>query len=119
MMSEKEFNRVGSRRGMSPNSQKNLGKGRLGNNHAVKAMSITRIQRGMLPLPCPYAFGKTWGEWLAERGLSLAGESAAYYRETLDRLEGKVTQPVEGTLTHDITFHVGKGYRDKDKGNEE
>lgn len=92
----KQLNRNGDERGMSPNSQKNLGKGRLGNNHAKKEVSITRIQRGMMGQSCPYAIGKTWAEWLAERGLALAAENARYYCELLDRLEGKVTLPLGG-----------------------
>jgi len=97
--SDKKLNRSGNRRGMSLNSHKNIVKAQevlRGNNHAKKDYSITRIQRGMLPLPCPYAQGKTWAEWLAERGMALAAENAAYYRELLDRLEGKVTQPIGG-----------------------
>ena len=91
-----DLNRNGNRRGMSPNSQKQLGKGRLGNNHAQKELSITRIQREMLSQPCRYAPGKTWVEYLAERGMAMASENATYYKELLDRLEGKVTQPIAG-----------------------
>ena len=93
---EGQLNSNGNRRGMSPNSRKNLVLAWKANNHAKKDCSITRIQRDMLPLPCPYAQGKTWAEWLAERGMALAAENVAYYRELLDRLEGKVTQPISG-----------------------
>ena len=88
-----ELNRNGDRRGMHPNSRKNLkpGKGRPRNE-----FSITSKQREMLPLPCPYCPGKTWLEWLADRGMALACENATYYRELLDRLEGKVMQPIGG-----------------------
>ena len=107
---EGQLNRNGDRRGMSLSSQKNLlgvqGIGNPKNNHAKKELSITRKQREMLPLPCPYAPDKTWVEWLAERGMSLAGENATYYKELLDRLEGKVTQPVsgEGTITLRVKY---------------
>ena len=93
-----QLNRNGNRRGMTPNSQKNLGKGRMGNNHAQKGLSITRIQREMLSQLCPYAKDPTltWVEYLAERGMAMASENATYYKELLDRLEGKVTQPIAG-----------------------
>lgn len=73
-------------------------------------LCITNIQREMLALPCPYAEGKTWAQWLARRGMELAGENPAYYRELMDRLEGKVTQPVEGQIDSDVLFIIGKGY---------
>jgi len=99
-LKEEQFNRAGNKRGMSLNSQKHLlgvqGIGNPKNNHAKKELSITRKQREMLLLPCPYAPTMTWLEWLAERGMALAGENATYYKELLDRLEGKVTQPIGG-----------------------
>lgn len=74
-------------------------------------LSITAKQREMLPLPCPYSKkGETWLEWLADRGMAMAGEIATYYSELMDRLEGKVTQPVEGRIDSDIVFNIGKGY---------
>ena len=92
----KELNKAGNRRGLSQNSLKNLHPRLKGNNHAKTEFSITRKQREMLPLPCPYAPNMTWLEWLAERGMALAGENATYYKELMDRLEGKVTQPIGG-----------------------
>jgi hypothetical protein len=52
-------------------------------------------------------------EWLAERGLALAGENAAYFRELMDRLEGKVVQSVMGQLNTDVVFTIGKGYSER------
>lgn len=78
-------------------------------------LSITNIQREMLSQPCPYADGKTWAQWLARRGMEMAGENQGYYRELMDRLEGKVTQPVSGDIDSEVVFIIGKGYdRDKD-----
>ena len=82
-----------------------------GHGRPRNEMSITAKQREMLPLLCPYSKkDETWLEWLADRGLALAGENPAYYRELMDRLEGKVTQPVEGQIKEDISFTIGKGY---------
>jgi len=68
----------------------------------------------MLLEPCPYKKGVTWLEWLAERGLALAGENATYYKELLDRLEGKVLQQQEiSSLDVGITVVVsGEQARD-------
>jgi hypothetical protein len=68
----------------------------------------------MLPEPCPLdSEGRSWAEWLAERWLTLAGENAAYYRELMDRLEGKVVQSVMGQLNTDVVFTIGKGYSER------
>lgn len=107
-----------SNRGKHPNSLANLEKGKKfqkgqvanPNGRPRNEASITNIQREMLSEPCPYASGKTWAQWLARRGMELAGENAVYYRELLDRLEGKVTQPLEGQITTDVIFTIGKGY---------
>jgi hypothetical protein len=105
-----QLNKNGDKRGMSLNSQKNLrgfqGIGNPKNNFAKKELSITRKQREMLPLPCPYAKGKTWLEWLAERGMALAGENATFYKELLDRLEGKVPQPIAGDKENPLQVNI-------------
>jgi len=96
--------RKGIGKGNHPNSRAALKKhgfkpGQSGNPKGgpCKEHSITHKQREMLPLPCPYSKkGETWLEWLADRGMALAGENPAYYRELMDRLEGKVTQPIGG-----------------------
>jgi len=100
----KEVNRNGNYRGMSPNSQKNLGKGRLGNNHAKKEASVTRIEREMMGELCPYAKNPTW-TWayaIAEAEMRDAlGQQKA--RDSIkDRLEGKVPTPIA------VTGHEGK-----------
>ena len=100
MANNKDLNRNGDRRGMSLNSQKNLrgvqGIGNPKNNHAQKNISLTRIARDKLALPCPYDKDKTWAEYIVERWLSQAVENATYFRELMDRLEGKVLQPIGG-----------------------
>jgi len=69
-------------------------------------LCITNIQREMLSQPCPYAEGKTWAQWLARRGMELAGENPAYYRELMDRLEGKVVQPIGGDPNMPIVTQI-------------
>jgi hypothetical protein len=99
---ETKVNSKGNRRGMNGNSQKNLRPNK--NGRPKNAHCITDIQRKMLPQPCPYKQGVTWAEYLAERGMAMASENATYYRELMDRLEGKVTQPIQGDGT--ITLRV-------------
>ena len=86
-------------RGQNPNSLKNLRKWKRGqsgnpNGRPRNEACITHIQRKLLPQPCPYAEGKTWAEWLAKRGLELAGENLQVFRELMERLEGKVVFPI-------------------------
>jgi len=109
---EKQSNNKNLRRGNPAWGKRADGTGKSGNPNGKphNEASITAKQREMLPLPCPYAPGKTWLEWLADRGMALAGENAGYYRELMDRLEGKVTQPVEGRIIGDVVFNIGKGY---------
>jgi len=69
--------------------------------------------------PCPYAEGKTWAEWLARRALELASENPAYFRELLERVEGKVPQAVNALIGKQEDVHIyytiGKGYRTKEE----
>lgn len=87
------LNRNGNRRGMNPKSVSNLkpGKGR-----PKRELSLTNCAREKLLEPCPYAKDKTWLQYLVERWLGMAVENASYFRELMDRLEGKVVQPVGG-----------------------
>ena len=104
---------------MSPNSQKNLGKGRKGNNHAKKDYSITRIIKEMLDDTCPERWlevedkheGLTWRQAIAKRLLIEAVRgNAKVSSELLDRLEGKVSLPVTGELGKPIQVEIdGKG----------
>lgn len=100
-----ELNKNGDKRGMSLNSQKNLGKGRKGNNHANKDYSITRIIKGMLDDAVEERWlevedkgkGLTWRQAIAKRMLVEAVRgNARVTAELFDRLEGKVTQPIGG-----------------------
>jgi len=107
-----ELNRKGNRRGLHPNSLENLHHPGIG--RPPNELSITNLQREMLSEPCPYADeGKTWAQWLARRGMELAGKNPRYYCELMDRLEGKVTQPIDAQVDTDIIFTIGKGYTEQ------
>lgn len=113
MSDEPRLNRNGNRRGMTVNSHKNIYKALAvlqGNDHAKKKISITRIQRKMLGELCPFAKDPswTWAYALAEAGMrdALTDERA---RENLkDRLEGKMTLPVEGVGNIHIKYVLEK-----------
>lgn len=114
-MSEQK-NRNGNKRGMNPNSRKNLEKGREGNNHAKKDYSVTRIVKEWLDKPAEERFidvqdkekGLSWRQAIALRMLRDA--VGGKYGELLDRLEGKVTQPIEAQVKGDVVWKIGKGY---------
>ena len=97
-----QLNRNGNKRGMSPNSRKNLENGRKGNNHANKDYSITRIVKEMIDEPAEERFldvhdkdkKLTWRQAIALR--ILRDGVTGKYNELLDRLEGKVLQPIGG-----------------------
>lgn len=101
----KELNKNGDRRGMSPSSRVNLDLGRKPNNRTQKDYSITRIIKEMLDEPAEERWlevedkGKqfTWRQAIAKRILieSVRG-NAKVTSELLDRVEGKVTQPIGG-----------------------
>jgi len=100
MNEQPKLNKNGNRRGMSPNSRKNLDMGRKGNNHAKKDISITPIQRGMIGELCPYAKDPTWtwGYAIAEAEMRDAMINQRARDSIKERLEGKVSLPIEGSL---------------------
>ena len=89
-------------REMNPNSLNNLKpdarwqKGQSGN---PKGQSITSRQNTKMSEVCPFdGQGRTWLEALAEAGLRQALTTPVALSNLQDRQEGKVTQPVEGSL---------------------
>ena len=114
-MAEERLNKSGNRRGMSENSHRNLGVYLKGNGHAKKDYSITRILKEMADDPAP----ERWLE-VEDKGKGLTYRQAAAKRiwidvirgntkltgELLDRLEGKVTQPVasEGEIVLKVRY---------------
>lgn len=101
---DKQLNSKGDRRGMSHNSQNNLHPRLKGNNHASKNYSITRIIKEMLDQPATERWlevedkGRelTWRQAIAKRILieAIRG-NARLISELLDRVDGKVIQPIE------------------------
>ena len=117
-----ELNKKGNRRGTNPNSLKNLT--RKGCGRPRNEASLTNIMRQKLDEVCPYdAQQRTWGEYLAERCMAQALENATYFNIVIERLEGKVLQPIGGengepikyeltvkdTETKDLTERIIKG----------
>lgn len=109
-MNDKGCNKSGDGRGMSPNSLKNLGKGRVGNNFANKDYSVTRIVKEKIDDVAEDRWlhasdqGKkiTWREAIALRMLRDA--VCGKYGELLERLEGKVSQPIQ--VPTEVTIRV-------------
>jgi hypothetical protein len=106
------------KRGEHPNSLKNLEKGKFKKGEISNPrgrppneLSLTNLTRETLDQVCPYdTKGRTWKEYLVDRWLALSAENPSYFRELVERLEGKVTQPIEAGIDTDIHFVIGKGY---------
>jgi len=96
----------GYREGMHPNSQAALkanapkkGEVRNWKGRPINEKSITNEQRKMLTQPCPHSKTKpkqTWLQWLAEKGMSMAGIELGFHTELRNRLEGRVPQTIAG-----------------------
>lgn len=102
--SQTKLNSKGNRRGMSPSSRENLAKGRKPNLRTKKDYSITRIIKEMLDQPAQERWLEvddkgqklTWRQAIAKRILIEAVKgNQRLIPELLDRLEGKVSQPIE------------------------
>lgn len=105
MDKDKQLNKNGDKRGMSPNSRDNLALGRKANHRTAKDYSITRIVKDMANDPAEERWlevedkgkGLTWRQGAAKRiWIEAVRGNAKIISELNDRLEGKVTQPVSG-----------------------
>jgi len=114
---QEKLNRNGNRRGMSPESQKNLANGSKAAAKAqkVKDYSITRMIKEMLDDPVPERWlevedkekGFTFRQAIAKRILiESARGNAKVTSELLDRLEGKVIQPIGGDKENPVFLSV-------------
>ena len=55
------------------------------------------------------ANGRTWAQYLVDKWFEHAVDNPIYFKELLDRTDGKVTQPIVGNVSGEITID----YRDK------
>ena len=119
--SEKQLNKNGDKRGMSPNSRKNLENGRNKNGRPLDMDAVSRILRELgTSLP---DYPKKNGEMETRSRRQIACErlwDIACYGEPnhvvsamsfiAERTEGKVTQPIAGEITANVIWKIGKGY---------
>jgi len=114
---EKQLNKNGNRRGLNPNSLKNLthriAKGETANpkGRPPKDVCLTSLVKEYMEQTPTEIDGKpntkTWRELLAQAWIlkSLKGDSVLF-KELLDRLEGKVTQPIAGENGEPIRYEI-------------
>jgi len=121
-MTKSQLNTEKKERKINPNSLKNLkpfkkGEVRNPNGRPTKDYSITTIIKEMLDLPCdaaiPGADGvKTWRQLVAKAILyGSAKGQPQMVSQLLDRVEGKITQPIGGENGNPIEVDID--YRDK------
>lgn len=98
--------------GKHPNSLANLRpckKGETHNPHGrpTNRLCLTHLAREQLDKVCPYdSQGRKWKDYLVDRWLAQALENPVYFRELMDRLEGKVTQPISGEGGGAVIFKI-------------
>jgi len=56
------------------------------------------------------ARGRTWAQYLVDKWFEHSVDSPHYFKELLDRTDGKVLQPVDANIRGDVNFIIGKGY---------
>lgn len=106
------------KRGEHPNSLKNLEKGKFKKGQVTNPrgrppneLSLTNLTRESLNQVCPYdSKGRTWKEYIVDKWLTLSAENPSFFRELIERLEGKVVQPVDTGVETKVTWVIGKGY---------
>ena len=90
------LNSRGNRRGTNPNSRRNLTGGWKRNDHAKKQFSLTACVREKLLEPCPHDPSMTWREYLAYQWLENAVDNPTFFKELMERLEGRTVQAIAG-----------------------
>jgi len=101
--------------GKHPNSLANLHKFEKGNpggpGRSPKEATFSDLARDKAGQPCTRkdANGRTWAQYLVDKWFEHAINNPIYFKELLDRTEGKVIQPITG----DISAEVSIDYRDK------
>lgn len=78
-----------------------------------KDPGITASQIEMMDKPCPYdSKGRTWREWLAEKGLLQIAEKPQAVKDYKDRVEGVVKDELEVTEIQKIEYVPAKEKED-------
>lgn len=85
----------GDKRGLHPNSLKNLENGRNHNGRPKKDKCLLEYIRAQLGEQCQYEPGKTWLEALAHAELRHSLKDTAARRDLFDRLLGKPLESLE------------------------
>ena len=81
------------------------------NGRPRKDCSITSLLKGEIDkVPLGEKKGRTWRQLLVLAWLTGAMKSAVLFKELLDRLEGKVSQPIEGVADGEPIKHVIEVY---------
>ena len=91
---------------------KPFAKGQSGNpkGRPPKDLTLTSIIKDLLEKPCPHDSSKTWRYALAEQWLEQCYRgNPQLIKELIDRLEGKVVQPLGGEGGGPIRFVIGNG----------
>lgn len=104
---DKQLNNQGNHRGLHPNSLKNLENGRKKwhnpNGRPKKDISLTSLLKEEIEkIPQGEKQGRTWRQLLVLAWLTGAMKNPVLFKELLDRLEGKVTQPIGGDETNPV-----------------
>ncbi len=97
------------KRGLNPNSRKNLALGRKPNIRTSKQYSITRMIKDMLDEQADVidANGLTWRQMIARIILRESAKgNTQMIRELLERTDGKVTQPISGDEENPTPINV-------------
>lgn len=104
--------------GKHPNSLANLrpqvkgGVARNPHGRPKNRLCLTAIAREKLGEKRPDdPKGRTQGEYLVDQWIEKAAENPVYFRELLERMEGKVTQPISGEDGKPIEVLID--YKDK------
>ncbi len=106
-----------------PIGNPNWGKGVSGNprGRPRKDLCITSLLKEELDkIPLGEKHNRTWRQLLVLAWLTGAMKNAVLLKELLDRVDGKVAQPLEvsgkGGKDLSITFQIGKGYQEQANG---
>jgi hypothetical protein len=76
------------------------------NGRPRNELTLTNLAREKLGEDCPFDPGKTWAQYLVDRWLGQSVENVSYFRELIERVEGKVLQPIGGEDGGPIKYEI-------------